>query len=115
MSETTPPALPPTPAGTADDKITTVSRLTNSLVSQFIFLAALCVAWWTKSEMLGILLGIAATNATSALNFWFGTSAGSVSKGKTQAALLVPPVSSTTTTIAPSGATTTSTTGPVSR
>lgn len=45
-----------------------------------IFLAAIAIAWWTKDASLGLLLGTASANATTAVGYWLGSSSGSKSK-----------------------------------
>ena len=60
-----------------------------SLVVLIIFLAAIVVAWMTKDASLGILLGAASANATTAVGFWLGSSKGSADK---TAALIGHPV-----------------------
>lgn len=53
------------------------------LVSIFvlaIFLAAIGIAWWSKDNSLQILLGMAGTNAATAVGYWLGSSSGSKAK-----------------------------------
>lgn len=53
------------------------------LVSIFvlaIFLAAIVIAWWSKDSSLQILLGMAGTNAATAVGYWLGSSSGSKAK-----------------------------------
>jgi hypothetical protein len=69
------------------------------------FLAAISIAWWTKDTSLQVLLGMAGTNAGTAVGYWLGSSSGSKSKDATIASQ-----ASTTTTVAPM-ATITTTTG----
>ena len=65
---------------------TTVSRVTDwgavivSVMALTLFLAAVVVAWVTKDSSLGILLGMAGTNAGTAVGYWLGSSAGSAKK-----------------------------------
>lgn len=76
-----------------------------SIVVLSIFLAAIVIAWWTKDTSLQVLLGMAGTNASTAVGYWLGSSSGSKSKDATIAAQ-----ANTTTTVAPT-ATVTTTTG----
>lgn len=92
---TTPPTVPPT------DKIGTVTPLVISIFAEAIFLAALGIAWWTKNENLGILLGVAASNATTVVSYWLGSSSGSKAKDATIAAQTTPAPGTTTTTTTP--------------
>lgn len=76
------------------------------LVSIFvlaIFLAAIVIAWWSKDSSLQILLGMAGTNAATAVGFWLGSSSGSRDKDQTiaqQAASAAPtPVALSSTTM----------------
>lgn len=69
-----------------------------SLFALSIFLAAIVVAMQTKDPSLGILLGAASANATTAVGFWLGSSKGSQAKDSALIAQVVPPAGSTTTT-----------------
>jgi hypothetical protein len=51
-----------------------------SVLAMVIFTIALIVAWVTKNENLGILLGAASSNATIAVGYWLGSSSGSRAK-----------------------------------
>jgi len=55
-----------------------------SILSIGIFLAALLIAYISKSDTaLTLLLGVAATNFTTVVSFWVGSSAGSQKKDAT--------------------------------
>ncbi len=55
-----------------------------------IFLAAIAIAWWTKDTSLQVLLGMAGTNAGTAVGYWLGSSSGSKSKDAALAAAATP-------------------------
>lgn len=69
-----------------------------------IFLSAIVIAWWTKDTSLQVLLGMAGTNAGTAVGYWLGSSSGSKSKDS-----LLASQATTTTTIAPPNTVTTTT------
>lgn len=70
-----------------------------SVLTLFVYLAAITIAWWTKDPSLGILLGVAATNATTVVSFWVGSSKGSQAKDAVIAAQAgAAPAAGTTTT-----------------
>jgi hypothetical protein len=85
------------------DKVSVITPLVVSVVAEAIFLAAIVIAWWTKDASLGILLGAAATNATTVVNYWLGSSSGSKAKDATiaQQASVTPLPGTTTTTTTP--------------
>ena len=58
-----------------------------SVVALMIFLAAIVVAWKTQNPSLQILLGIAGSNATTAVGFWLGSSFSSQKKDNTIASI----------------------------
>jgi hypothetical protein len=96
MSGTTPTqTAPPT------DKVATIGPIVVSVVVLSIFLAAIIIAWWTKDSSLQILLGMAGTNAATAVGYWLGSSSGSKTKDATIAAQAVPQPGTTTTTVTP--------------
>lgn len=64
----------------APDRAPLYGAILVSCVSLAIFLAAICIAWWTKDTSLQILLGMAGTNATTAVGYWLGSSSGSKAK-----------------------------------
>ena len=80
-----------------------------SVVVLGIFLAALCIAWWTKDSSLQVLLGMAGTNAATAVGYWLGSSSGS--KGKDSTIAQMSGGAPTTTTVTAPPATVTTTTG----
>lgn len=90
------------------DMVATIGPILVSVLVLGIFVAALCIAWWTKDNSLQVLLGMAGTNASIAVGYWLGSSSGSKGKDATIAGLSVP--TTTTATIAP-GSTVTTTTG----
>lgn len=57
-----------------------------SMLVLSIFLAAIAIAWWTHDTSLQVLLGMAGTNAGTAVGYWLGSSSGSKSKDATIAA-----------------------------
>ena len=72
-----------------------------SLFAEAIFVVALGIAWWTNNPALPVLLGAAATNATTVVGFWVGSSTGSRTKDQVRAARHVPPPGTVTTTRTP--------------
>lgn len=90
----------------AIDRIGTVTPLVVSVFALAIFLAALGIAWWTKNENLGILLGVAASNATTVVSYWLGSSSGSKTKDSVIASQTMPSPGTTTTTVTPATITT---------
>lgn len=98
MSATVSPPAPPL----TDPVATTWGPITVSVLALSIFLAAICIAWWTKDSSLQVLLGMAGTNAATAVGYWLGSSSGSKSKDAVIAAKTTPPTGTTvTTTTAP--------------
>ena len=91
MSESQPTPPAPVQSAPLTDRVAGVSRLTISIVSEVVFIAALAIAWWTKDSSLPLLLGIAGTNATAVVNYWIGSSAGSSAKDATIAARPIAP------------------------
>lgn len=81
MSGTITPASKPAIDGA------TVGPIVVSIVVLSIFLAALCIAWWTKDSSLQVLLGMAGTNAATAVGYWLGSSSGSKGKDATIASM----------------------------
>ena len=68
----------------------------TSIVAQVTFLAALvasAVIAWVKNDysILMAMVGVAATNATTVVNYWVGSSDGSSKKTDLMAAATVPP------------------------
>lgn len=87
MSESL-PTIPPTPPGTPD-RVTTVSKLTVSVVAEITFVVCMSIAWWTKNETaFNLLVGAAISNSTTVVNYWLGGSSGSTSKDATIAAAI---------------------------
>ncbi len=82
-----------------------------SVVVLGIFLAAICIAWWTKDSSLQVLLGMAGTNAATAVGYWLGSSSGS--KGKDAVIANMGGAAPTTTTVAGIPPVVTTTTGAV--
>lgn len=62
------------------DKTASYGAIVVSGLALAIFFAALGIAWWTKDSSLPILLGAAATNATTVISYWVGSSSGSKAK-----------------------------------
>lgn len=91
-----------TTAPATTDRTGIYGSITVSCVALAIFLAAIAIAWWTKDPSLPILLGAAATNATTVVGYWLGSSSGSKAKDATIAAKETPPPGTTTTTVTPS-------------
>lgn len=68
---------------TPDTMTATWGPIVVSVVVLSIFLAAIVIAWWTKDSSLQILLGMAGTNAATAVGYWLGSSSGSKTKDAT--------------------------------
>ena len=81
MSETQ-----PTPVQSAPSTGATLGPIVVSIVVLGIFLAALVIAWWTKDSAMPLLLGMAGSNAATAVGYWLGSSSGSKAKDATIAA-----------------------------
>lgn len=85
------------------DRASLYGSIIVSCVTLLIFMVALAIAWWTKDASLPILVGVAATNASTAISFWLGSSSGSQKKDGViaqQAASAVPvPVALSSTTM----------------
>jgi len=62
--------------------------VTVSIIVLFVFIGAVIVAWMTKDSSLPILLGMAGSNAGTAVGFWLGSSSGSQKKDNTLSAVL---------------------------
>lgn len=62
--------------------------ITVSVIVLFVFIGAIIVAWMTKDSSLPILLGMAGSNAGTAVGFWLGSSSGSQKKDSTLSAVL---------------------------
>ena len=78
MSDTTPPSPPITAAAAP------LGALGVSIYALTLFLAAIVVAWYKANDtLLTALLGVAATNATTVINFWVGSSRSSQKKDDT--------------------------------
>ena len=96
MSETAatpPPAAVSSPAATqaaasaAQSAVEKWGAPSISVYSLTIFLAAIIIAYFKANDtLLTALLGVAATNATSVVQFWVGSSSGSQKKDDTIAA-----------------------------
>lgn len=106
MSGTSPYPSPPKPPQT--DIVVAIGKIVVSIVVLGIFVAAICIAWWTKDSSLPVLLGMAGTNAATAVGYWLGDSSGSQGK---DAMIAAQNASSTTTTVTAPPATMTTTTG----
>lgn len=100
-----PPAAPapidPTTPGTTTtvgpvkapfDAVSVWSKLIIAAAWSGIFLAAVVVAYFAKSELLGVLLGIAASKSGTIVDYYFGSSAGSAAKDAVNAQLAAPTV-----------------------
>jgi hypothetical protein len=85
----------------ASDRTASYGAVIVSCVTLAIFLTALGIAWWTKDSSLPILLGVAATNASTAVSYWLGSSSGSKTKDSVIAQQATPPPGTTTTTVTP--------------
>lgn len=58
-----------------------------SVYSLTLLLLALVVVWWMKDQTLvNVVVGVIATNATTVVNFWVGSSRGSERKDEVIAA-----------------------------
>lgn len=81
---TTPPdAPPPAPAApaTLPAKVSEWGAVAISVVALVAYIFALLIAWWSKSnDTFVALCGVAATNATTVVSFWVGSSKGSADK-----------------------------------
>lgn len=73
-----------TPVVASPPNVDTISTkwgpIVVSVVTMVVFLAAIVVAWLTKDSSLPVLLGMAGTNAGTAVGYWLGSSAGSKAK-----------------------------------
>lgn len=92
MSDTQPPATPPVVAPTTSRQ----GAVVTSIVAQgtfFLALIASCVIAWVKGEytLLTAMAGVAATNATTVVSYWVGSSDGSAKKTDQMAAQMQPP------------------------
>jgi uncharacterized membrane protein YdjX (TVP38/TMEM64 family) len=67
----------------AESGITVWAPAVVSVIAMLVFVVALAVAWVTHDPSLGILLGVAATNAGTVCGYWLGSSSGSRAKDKT--------------------------------
>ena len=81
-----------TPATTTASRVAEWAPVAVSVIVLAIFLAAIVVAWLTKDPSLGILLGMAGSNAGTAVGFWLGSSSGSQKKDAAIAARAASPV-----------------------
>lgn len=88
-----------TPAVQQTDTVATISRLSVSVLSLVVFMAALGVAYWTKNETaMNLMVGAVISNATTVVNFWLGSSQSSSGKDAALAQITTPPVTTTRTT-----------------
>jgi hypothetical protein len=92
MSQTTTIPTPTT------DRAAIFGPIAVSIFVLGIFLAAIVIAWLTKNDSLNILLGMAGTNAATAVGYWLGSSSGSKAKDDTIKAQAAPQPGTTTTT-----------------
>lgn len=66
---------------TAQDRTNLFGSVGVSFWSQGLLAAALVVAWYSGDQTaLTLLIGCVATNATTVINFWVGSSSGSRAK-----------------------------------
>lgn len=100
MSATVTSSTTPTPS--VDTVAERWTPLAVSVQVQIVFVAALIIAWVTKSQALDLLLGGALTNATTVVNYWLGSSSGSKGKDALIAAKTTPAPGTTTTVTTPS-------------
>jgi len=62
-----------------------------SIVAFVAYLTALLVSYFLKNEtMMNTLIVVAATNATTVVSYWLGSSAGSQNKNETLSKLVAP-------------------------
>jgi hypothetical protein len=68
------------PPSTSASRASEWGAIIVSVIALVIFLAAIIVAWVTKDPSLGILLGMAGSNAATTTAYWLGSSSGSSRK-----------------------------------
>jgi len=66
-----------------ESRVAILGPVVVSIFAEVVFVLAITVAWWTKDPSLGILLGAASAQATTAAGYWLGSSSGSRAKDKT--------------------------------
>ena len=88
---TIPPQPPVTPAPPLAAAVGQWSPLTVSVLALLTFVVALGIAFFLKNDtMLNVLVGVAGANATTVVNFWLGSSAGSQKKDEAIARMRSP-------------------------